>query len=56
MATSAIAVDLDVTQEADWASATARVAEQLGGLDILVNNAALMREVTHRRHVGDAAR
>jgi NAD(P)-dependent dehydrogenase (short-subunit alcohol dehydrogenase family) len=42
----AIAVDLDVTQEADWASATERVAEQLGGLDILVNNAALMREVT----------
>ena len=41
-----IAVDLDVTSEADWAAASGRVVHELGGLDILVNNAALMREVT----------
>lgn len=42
----AIPVDLDVTSEDEWARATALTAERLGGLDILVNNAALMKEVT----------
>ena len=43
---AAIAVDLDVTSEDAWARATSRTAQELGGLDILVNNAALMKEVT----------
>jgi NAD(P)-dependent dehydrogenase (short-subunit alcohol dehydrogenase family) len=43
---AAVAIDLDVTSEDAWAQATASTAEQLGGLDILVNNAALMKEVT----------
>lgn len=42
----AIAVDLDVTSEDGWARATALTVQELGGLDILVNNAALMKEVT----------
>lgn len=32
---------LDVSEEDDWIAATARVTESLGGLDVLVNNAAI---------------
>jgi NAD(P)-dependent dehydrogenase (short-subunit alcohol dehydrogenase family) len=42
----ALAVDLDVTSPESWQAATARVAQEFGGLDILVNNAALMAEIT----------
>ncbi|HMC16896.1 MAG TPA: SDR family oxidoreductase [Albitalea sp.] len=34
-------VKLDVTQEADWASAVDATIEKLGGFDILVNNAGI---------------
>jgi NAD(P)-dependent dehydrogenase (short-subunit alcohol dehydrogenase family) len=42
----AVAIDLDVTSPEAWQAATRQVADELGGLDILVNNAALMKEVT----------
>jgi NAD(P)-dependent dehydrogenase (short-subunit alcohol dehydrogenase family) len=41
-----LAIELDVTSPESWEAATARVVEELGGLHILVNNAALMAEVT----------
>lgn len=34
-------VSLDVTKEADWTAAVAKVTEHFGGLDILVNNAGI---------------
>ncbi|SSC23240.1 Short-chain dehydrogenase/reductase SDR [Klenkia terrae] len=34
-------VPLDVTDEASWEAGTAEAAEQLGGLDVLVNNAGV---------------
>lgn len=34
-------VHLDVTDDANWASATAETVERLGGLDIVVNNAGV---------------
>src|SRR5499427_607265 len=37
----ALYMHLDVTSEADWTAAVAAVAAQFGGLDILVNNAAV---------------
>jgi NAD(P)-dependent dehydrogenase (short-subunit alcohol dehydrogenase family) len=42
----AIAVQCDVTSEAAWQAAVAQTAAELGGVDILVNNAALMAEIT----------
>ncbi len=42
----AIGVRLDVTSADSWSAATASAAAELGGLDILVNNAALMAEIT----------
>ncbi len=41
---TAASVHLDVTEEADWEAAVAATVEQLGGLDVLVNNAGI--EVT----------
>jgi 3alpha(or 20beta)-hydroxysteroid dehydrogenase len=35
-------VHLDVTSEADWQRAVARASEELGGLDVLINNAAVL--------------
>jgi len=43
---SALGVALDVTSPDSWAHATEQVNAKLGGLDILVNNAALMAEIT----------
>ena len=37
---------LDVTRESDWAGAVAEVAESWGGLDVLVNNAAVLHLAT----------
>jgi NAD(P)-dependent dehydrogenase (short-subunit alcohol dehydrogenase family) len=37
----ALYTHLDVTSEADWAAAVAAVTQRFGGLDILVNNAAV---------------
>jgi NAD(P)-dependent dehydrogenase (short-subunit alcohol dehydrogenase family) len=37
----ALYTHLDVTSEADWANTVAAVTERFGGLDILVNNAAV---------------
>jgi NAD(P)-dependent dehydrogenase (short-subunit alcohol dehydrogenase family) len=37
----AIAARLDVTQESDWQSVLARIATELGPLDVLVNNAGV---------------
>ena len=42
----AIAVECDVTSEESWKWAVDKVGEELGGVDILVNNAALMAEIT----------
>jgi NAD(P)-dependent dehydrogenase (short-subunit alcohol dehydrogenase family) len=42
----AIGVELDVTSADSWSAAAGLVAGELGGLDILVNNAALMAEIT----------
>ena len=42
----AVAVELDVTSPESWEAATKLVNAELGGLDILVNNAALMAEIT----------
>lgn len=39
LGTPACALRLDVTDEADWIRAFARVETELGGLDVLVNNA-----------------
>lgn len=36
-------VHLDVSRPEDWAAATATVEERFGGLDVLVNNAAIVR-------------
>ncbi len=38
----ALAVELDVTDEAACRSAVSRTAEELGGLDVVVNNAGVM--------------
>ncbi len=43
---SAVAVGLDVTSPESWQAATTQLATELGALDILVNNAALMAEIT----------
>ena len=37
----AVGLSLDVTEEAQWASAVAATVEKFGGLDILVNNAGI---------------
>jgi NAD(P)-dependent dehydrogenase (short-subunit alcohol dehydrogenase family) len=42
----ALAVECDVTSEESWAAALATVSGSLAGVDILVNNAALMAEIT----------
>jgi NAD(P)-dependent dehydrogenase (short-subunit alcohol dehydrogenase family) len=42
----ALAVAGDVTSEASWKEVVAAVAAELGGVDILVNNAALMAEIS----------
>jgi NAD(P)-dependent dehydrogenase (short-subunit alcohol dehydrogenase family) len=42
----ATAVECDVTSEESWKRALEQVGEELGGVDILVNNAALMAEIT----------
>jgi NAD(P)-dependent dehydrogenase (short-subunit alcohol dehydrogenase family) len=42
----AVAVECDVTSEESWAAALATVNSSLAGVDILVNNAALMAEIT----------
>ncbi|MBM7518496.1 SDR family NAD(P)-dependent oxidoreductase [Nocardioides nitrophenolicus] len=36
-----LAVDLDVSDESAWQAAVGRIEEHLGGLDVLVNNAAI---------------
>jgi NAD(P)-dependent dehydrogenase (short-subunit alcohol dehydrogenase family) len=41
----AIGVHVDITDEASAHAMAARVTEALGGIDVLVNNAALMREI-----------
>jgi NAD(P)-dependent dehydrogenase (short-subunit alcohol dehydrogenase family) len=43
---SALAVQLDVTSPDSWTATTEHINAELGGLDILVNNAALMAEIT----------
>jgi len=42
-ANSAIAVHMDVTQQASIDTAVNEVVDQLGGIDILINNAALFK-------------
>ena len=42
----AVAAELDVTSENSWAAAVCNVAGSLGGVDVLVNNAALMAEIS----------
>ncbi len=42
---SAFAVEMDVTDEESVAAATRSTADRYGGIDILVNNAALMAEI-----------
>ena len=42
---AAVAVELDVTDEAGWADAVAATTASFGGLDVLVNNAGIMRIV-----------
>jgi NAD(P)-dependent dehydrogenase (short-subunit alcohol dehydrogenase family) len=42
----AMAVECDVTSEESWKQAVELVGKELGGVDILVNNAALMVEIT----------
>jgi NAD(P)-dependent dehydrogenase (short-subunit alcohol dehydrogenase family) len=42
---SAIGVQVDITDEASARAMAARVTAEFGGVDILVNNAALMREI-----------
>lgn len=39
---SARFVDLDVRDEADWAAAVATTVDEFGGVDVLVNNAAVL--------------
>jgi NAD(P)-dependent dehydrogenase (short-subunit alcohol dehydrogenase family) len=41
-----LAVECDVTSEPSWTAAVDRAAGELGGIDILVNNAALMAEIS----------
>lgn len=38
---TALALALDVTLESDWSDAIARVTKELGGLDVVVNNAGV---------------
>lgn len=40
---SHLAVELDVTREESWDKALAATSSQLGGVDVLVNNAGLYR-------------
>jgi NAD(P)-dependent dehydrogenase (short-subunit alcohol dehydrogenase family) len=42
----ALAVACDVTSEASWADAVSQTESALGGVDVLVNNAALMAEIS----------
>jgi NAD(P)-dependent dehydrogenase (short-subunit alcohol dehydrogenase family) len=42
---AALAVEVDITSEASAAKMAATVARELGGIDILVNNAAMMAEI-----------
>lgn len=39
--TGHLPVDLDVSDEDDWRATVARIEEELGGLDVLVNNAGI---------------
>jgi NAD(P)-dependent dehydrogenase (short-subunit alcohol dehydrogenase family) len=41
-----LAVQCDVTSEDSWRQVVARATAELGGIDILVNNAALMAEIS----------
>src|SRR5258707_14336785 len=45
----ALAVQADVTRDGEVRAMVDRVAEELGGLDCLVNNAGWTRRVPHRR-------
>ena len=38
---AAVAVQMDVTREADWARVAAEISEKLGPLDVLINNAGV---------------
>jgi cyclopentanol dehydrogenase len=42
----ALFVRLDVTREADWSHAVQEAVERFGGLNVLVNNAAILRTET----------
>jgi NAD(P)-dependent dehydrogenase (short-subunit alcohol dehydrogenase family) len=42
----ALAIELDVTRPESWKAAAQRANAELDGLDILVNNAAVMAEIT----------
>jgi 3alpha(or 20beta)-hydroxysteroid dehydrogenase len=40
---AAIYAHLDITQEADWRGAVARAMSEFGGVDVLINNAGIIR-------------
>jgi len=46
LGSSAVYRHLDVTRDSDWASAVAALVDQLGQIDVLVNNAAIHRVAT----------